>query len=64
MRIQVEDSVIADGRKEMICLERVNPWREMAVVELVVKSEAPTPYMISCMMQGVGTIPVPSSLRR
>lgn len=64
MRIQVEDSVIADGRQEMICLGRLNPWREMAVVELVVKSEAPAPYRISCMMQGAGIVAVPSPLSR
>lgn len=46
----------------MICLKRVNPWRGMAVVELV-QSKAPAPYAISCMMQGAGIIPVPSSLR-
>lgn len=61
MRIQVGDSVTADGRKEMICLERV---REMAVVELVVKSKALTPYTMSSMMEGAGIIPVPCSLRR
>lgn len=64
MRIQVEDSVIADGRQEMTCLGRLNPWREMAVVELVVRSEAPAPYVISCMMQGAGIVAVPSPLSR
>lgn len=62
MRIQVGDSVIADGRKDMICPERVNPGRE--VVELVVQSKALAPYTISCMMKGAGIIPVPISLRR
>lgn len=40
-------SVIAYERKEMICLEMLNPQTEMAVVELVVKSEAPAACMIS-----------------
>lgn len=46
MKIRVKGSVIAYERKEMICLEVLNPQREVALVESVVKSEAPAPCMI------------------
>ena len=49
----MKGSVVAYERKEVICLEMLNPQREMAVVELVVKSEAPAPCMISSPSFGV-----------